>query len=382
MCVDRIAIDEAEALAIEATGLSDFGPTHYREGLQVFIESLAIDGPLHENGVRVMRDLLVLRLSTRLKWVDWIANHPGVNTTSLPKRPIFIVGTPRSGTTLLYNLLSHHPDVRCPVFWEMLDTIPPAWDCGEDEVAERIAAMEEFLRDYNEGLPQFKPIHYLHSASQVEECNGLLDVSFRSPIKAFALWPGPHYYRWLGEQSPEAMDAAFAEYRSMVCLLAHSTPEKTWLSKCPIAAPFTQHLKAAFPDARIVHTHRDPRERIASLCSLNLNLHSVYREPTVEGAREQVLTYNRLSMEGMSKARAVAPNDTFDIDYPDLVADPLKTVVTLCENLGLSVTDAFLTECRAWLDSKNPYDAKKVGKHAYAAETFGLDLEELAKLEP
>ena len=164
MNVENITPDEVELLAIEATSLSDFGPSHYREGLEVFLESLVIDGPMHEEGVRVMRDLMVLRLSTRLKWTDWIAKHPEINTSELPQPPIFIVGTPRSGTTLLYNLMSHHPDVRCPVFWEALDTIPPAWDCDESTVQERIAAMDEFLRDYNEGLPQFKAIHFLHSA--------------------------------------------------------------------------------------------------------------------------------------------------------------------------------------------------------------------------
>ncbi|MEZ6098278.1 MAG: sulfotransferase [Pirellulaceae bacterium] len=382
MCVDEITIDEVETLANEATGLSDFGPSHYRDGLEVFLESLAVDGPMHKEGVRIMRDLIVLTLSNRLKWVDWVGRHPGIDAQPLTNAPIFIVGTARSGTTLLYNLMSHHPEVRCPVFWETLDPIPPAWNCDGSTVNERIAAMDEFLRDYNEGLPQFKAIHYFHSATQVEECNTLLYIPFKSPTKAFAVWPGPRYYRWLASQSAESMRTAFSEYRSLVHLLARSAPDKTWLTKCPMNAPYTHCLHEAFPTARIVHTHRDCRERLPSLCNLNRHLHSVYREPTINGVREQVLFYNQLSMESMSRARVAHPDDTFDIDYPDLVADPVKTVATLCESLGLSVTERFLADCQSWLDSRNPYDAKKVGKHEYDAKTFGLDLEELAKLEP
>ncbi len=111
--------------ASEQMRLSDFGPDTFRPGLARLIESIESDGRLTLFGRYFARRQLLELLTHRLQLVDYRSRHPEI-ADEVIRRPLFILGLPRTGTTLLYGLLAEDPANRAPLSWEIDDPCPPA----------------------------------------------------------------------------------------------------------------------------------------------------------------------------------------------------------------------------------------------------------------
>jgi hypothetical protein len=106
--------DALMAEASKATGLEDFGPGDFREGLDVLLESLETDADLSPStDVAVIADFR-RRLVNRLQVEAWYGEHPEI--AELPVRgPVDINGLPRTGTSALGNILSLDPQFRAHI---------------------------------------------------------------------------------------------------------------------------------------------------------------------------------------------------------------------------------------------------------------------------
>ena len=115
--------DELIQAAQKATGLQRFDSDSFREGLDVLLRDLnKIAYP--EPGIARIRGALIGALSTRLKTTAYLDEHPELLTRPVA-RPVFVFGIPRTGTTLLSNLLAADPARRSPLTWEIDDPVPP-----------------------------------------------------------------------------------------------------------------------------------------------------------------------------------------------------------------------------------------------------------------
>ena len=90
--------DELLAAATEQTGLDDFGGDTFREGLEVYCESVRSEARLNEVGAVAVPANAVSSLANRLKVVDWAARHPDVATEPVVA-PLVVIGMFRAGTT-------------------------------------------------------------------------------------------------------------------------------------------------------------------------------------------------------------------------------------------------------------------------------------------
>jgi len=120
-------IPSAEALveaAVEATGLDDFGEPTWREGVERYVDALNDTADLNEIGVSVAGDGVVTDLGTRLQLVHWRNEHPSVAEQEIV-RPIVIVGLPRTGTSILHDLMAQDRSMRAPISWEVERPVPP-----------------------------------------------------------------------------------------------------------------------------------------------------------------------------------------------------------------------------------------------------------------
>ena len=122
--------DALLAEAMQATGLSDFGPGDFREGLDVLLESLERDADLSPATDAAVIGDLRRRLVNRLEVEAWYRDHPEIE--QLPVRgPVDINGLPRTGTTALANMMSLDPQFRCLRGWEQSKPCPPPTLEGE-----------------------------------------------------------------------------------------------------------------------------------------------------------------------------------------------------------------------------------------------------------
>ena len=124
-------VDEIVAAAVEQTGLDDFGADlipssvlSFREGLDLYVDSLDREAQLNELGAVALPPAVTAALVNRLKVVDWAKQHPEVHTERI-EAPIVVIGMFRAGTTFLSHLLDQDPTNRALLGWESQDSAPP-----------------------------------------------------------------------------------------------------------------------------------------------------------------------------------------------------------------------------------------------------------------
>src|SRR4051812_8394561 len=101
-----VALDEASLLdaARMATGLDDFGDDTWIEPFRIFVDALEHEADLHLLGRVMARDEIVRALVNRLEVRATLQRHPEILEQRV-ESPALVVGTGRSGTSILHELL-------------------------------------------------------------------------------------------------------------------------------------------------------------------------------------------------------------------------------------------------------------------------------------
>ncbi len=95
--------------ACELAGSDDFGADDgWRANLSRLVDGLVHEADLSPLGVEIAAADVIVPLRNRLQITAWRTEHPEVADERI-EQPIFILGQPRTGTTILYDLLSQDP---------------------------------------------------------------------------------------------------------------------------------------------------------------------------------------------------------------------------------------------------------------------------------
>jgi hypothetical protein len=361
-----LSVGGLRAAAEAETGLKAWGGEAFVEPLTLYLEAIEESAGLHNQGRYVLWKVFMRLLCNRLLMARDFAQHPEIEETAIP-RPLYILGMPRTGTTLLHNLLACDPAARSIRLWEGFFPSPPP-DAATRDADPRIAQATEMVGTFNHLAPKLAAVHYLDPTGP-EECLWLFEhtfVDFIHELRAHV----PRYSDWLTEH--EADPATYREYRKMVQLLGWRSPGQHWVFKAPRHLMGLAGLLEVFPEARIVQTHRDPLEVLPSLCSLC----EIDRQIFTEQPDKDLIGdfwMGRLQ-RGFTHALEVRESDTperyVDVAYRDLIADPIAVVKRIYEAHGYAYTDAFEQAMRDWLEANRQH---KHGVHRYALEDYGLE---------
>ena len=120
--------DRLAEAAVVAAGADDFGADTWRTGLELYLADLDEHAQLNEIGVGVAEDGVVADLANRLRIEAWRKEHPAVAEQEV-RQPIIIVGQPRTGTTILLDLMAQDPANRAPLSWEVERPVPAPRCC-------------------------------------------------------------------------------------------------------------------------------------------------------------------------------------------------------------------------------------------------------------
>jgi hypothetical protein len=356
--------DALIADAAEATGLSDFGPGDFREGLDVLLESLARDADLSPATDAAVIGDLRRRLANRLQAEAWFREHPELAEQSV-RGPIDINGLPRTGTTALANMMSRDPQFRSLRGWEQAQPCPPPILATEATDPRRLAEIAK-----NEALPAELHAMHLYDADATMEDTEVLGMAFHG--QQFTL-PVYGYHAWwrAAEMTP-----TYAYHRRIATLLQSRRPPDLWLFKAPHHNFHLEAIVAAYPDARFVMTHRDPAKSVPSWASI---VSAIFPAPNGERDLHQlgreVSEHLRVGVEHAIAARARLGEDRFfDVHHRMLIADPMNTVRGVYEFLGLELRPEVERSLRDWQDANR---SGAHGTHRYSAEQFGLSTAQL-----
>jgi len=354
------------------TGLRDYGePTPY-EPLAVLTNALSHEAGLHEFGrfalSRQLRDILI----SRLKLNDWLRRNPHVEREPI-REPVFIVGFPRTGTTLLQWLMSHLHHMRPLHGYENFHPIPPRRRFFHRRDP-RISPYWRHVKTIHRLAPALPAIHPMRPDGPEE---GLVMLA-RSLVSWFFLLEAhmPSYRHWLEQQHTSRLPAAYRLYRRQLQMLQWQSQspasEARWLLKCPLHLDALDTLLTVFPDARIIHTHRPLRDALPSTCSLHAVMHNMFCDRVDPAAiGEDVFQQTRRVVGRIEATRArLTENQVFDVPYHQLTDDPAGMVGRIADWLDrpLRQDEADRIEHFA---AERPLTAGQP-QHRYSLEQFGL----------
>jgi len=361
---------EVDAILGEAqrrTGLSDFGDPAFRAPFERLLRSLREEARLNAVG-RAMQfernvGLLVNRLRTEEAW----RRDPEIADERI-ERPLVIVGLARTGTTMLHRMMASDPRWLALLWYESRNPAPFP-DSEGAAVDPRITDAEAEVAMMLEGSPDLIAAHPMDAHAPDEEIM-LVEHAFTSwNPEAFCRVPGYSAYLDMIDLAPG--------YRYLVRLLQFLQWQKRrrgetatrWVLKAPYHLGSLDALFAAFPDARIAMTHRDPVQTVPSLASLVRTLYVLGSDTvdTLEIGAHWSQRWAR-ALERALAARAQREDRFLDIYYDELVADPMAQVRRIYAHAGLELTDAAEAQMRRWA-VENERDRRPV--HAYTLEEFG-----------
>lgn len=359
--------------AIAATGVDDFGADGWQEGLDHLLHSFTAEAQLNDIGVEVAAGDVQSYLTTRLQLEAWRASHPAIADEPITQ-PIVIVGQPRTGTTILFDLLAQDPALRAPLSWEVdLPVPPPA--AASRATDPRIAQVDEKLAMVDLVVPGFRDFHPL-GAQLAQECVRITGHDFKSLIFS-TQYRTPTYDRWLLHEADLA--SAYAFHRRFLQHLQSEQPTDQWLLKSPAHLWSLGELAAEYPDAVVVQTHRDPLKVVASISALVTHLRQMTMDsPSVAEAAGEWAEHIYDGLERGMAARDAGvfpPSQVIDLQFSDFIADPFTTIEAVYGAMGRELTPDAEARMRAFL-STHPGDGGGGGTRYRWADT-GLDADEL-----
>ncbi|MCP5040899.1 MAG: sulfotransferase [bacterium] len=349
------------------TGLEDFGGEQFREGLRRLVNSLNEQAQLNVLGRIGARTTLVGSLRNRLQLHDHRKKNPQVAEQEI-REPLFIVGLPRTGTTVLFNLLSLDPANRAPLSWEVERPCPaPREETHHSDP--RIESMEKQFANLIKMAPNLYAIHEF-GAELPQECIAIIGHEFLS-VQFHIMYNVASYQEWLDGQSTLP---ALAFHRRFLQHLQSEFPPKRWVLKTPGHLAVIDELLEVYPDARIIHTHRDPLDVMPSIASLSYTLRGLGTDaldPHFVGHQQTELWANHLERAQRARERTRDREDQFiDVQFEDVANDPIAVIERIYAHFAIPFEAATRQLMQAHLAS-NPRG--KHGAHHYSLEDFGLD---------
>ncbi len=355
------------AKATDAAGLSDFGDDYFREPLAVLLRAFETEADLTPLGRMIAQRDIVRLLTNRLHMVDAHERHSEISCGDV-SRPLFIVGLPRTGTTILHELMAQDRGKRVPMTWEVNDVWPPPETSTYDSDP-RIAAIDKHFEGVDQIIPGFKQMHPM-GAQLPQECVALTAHDFASMI--FTTTHNiPSYQRWLDRAD---MRPVYRSHRRQLQYLQWRCPAERWVLKSPGHLWALDALLDVYPDACIVQTHRDPLKVVASLTSLVTVLRGMASDHV--DAHAVGAEWAALLAAGLEKAMSVReraqfpPERIFDMNFREFLRDEIAMVRRIYEHFGMTLSPEAEDRMRRFLKA-NPRD--KHGAHQYRLADAGLN---------
>lgn len=369
--MSTLRADDVIAEACEETGLENFGPDTFREGLAKLCESVEAEAQLNDVGDVAVRSTIVASLANRLRVVDWFDQHPDAKDEQIDA-PMVVIGMFRAGTTFLSYLLDRDPGNRALLRWESNDSVPPPTP-ATFRTGPRVDAARESAEMLEQINPRMKAIHH-EDADGPTECVTLLAQHFMS-LSWEAITNVESYSRWMLATDQRS---AYEYHRSALQVLQSAGVRGRWTLKSPHHAIALEALTAVYPDARLVMLHRDPAVLCASVCSLVTTLTGTFSDAD---HRPYIAQHWPMMLE-----ESVTRSDTFraahpehpilDVHYADLVQDPVATVAEIYTACGAELDADARAAITAYVDS---HPKGEFGTHGYDLAEFGLDAGEIAE---
>jgi hypothetical protein len=350
-----------------AFGLADDG---VRQRFRQLVDWINARGPYTAHEIDGMRQQLTRLLTHRLRIALDRRRFPDITKEAIV-RPIFVVGLPRSGTTLLHSMLAEDPDVHAPRAWHVHTPSPPP---GAGPVCKgRIAYAQRAVEHIIDFVPGLLPLHpyWDHGATALVEDEELFTLDFRNAYPTL-LYRVPTL-DVIVDAGGGDVAGAYRFHRELLQHLQWNTDTHRWACKGVYHQFQLNALFAAYPDALCVWPHRSFKEIHISTVTIASVLYDA-----ITGGRIDWKQYARTTAEALKAGLDHVMSDPIVDDprvvhlrFADIAADPVAAVRNMYARGGMIVSAEHERRMRTWLsDPSNRVD--RYGRYPYAHEPFGI----------
>jgi hypothetical protein len=362
----RGVIQDAERRA----GHGYLGHSIFDGALAVLTASYRSDARVHAYGARRLHGELVAGLAARIAVDHAVAEAPKIREVEI-ERPIFIVSFPRTGSTLLLNVLAQSEGARTFRHWELLNPAPPP-DPETEATDPRRAVSRAWIEDYYAHFPELRAIHAFDTDGP-DECVRLFTHTFMT-MQFLNRGYMPGYARWflMQDRTP-----AYEYHRLCLQTLCFKRPGNPVIVKDPFHIWSLDALRAVYPDACIVHIHRDPVESLASWANYVTGVLGICSDRIEPGeVGELWLDLFRVAVRQLAGARTGGDSRAIlDVRYTDVAARPFDAARRILDHFGfVRDRDETLSRISAYLSRHPP---KQHVSHPYSLERFGFTADRL-----
>jgi hypothetical protein len=358
--------------AIALTGLDDFGPDPtFRDRVGVYVSALRREANLSPVGRVTQYTQVRQLLMNRLLVEDLVKRHPEIAQIEI-KRPIVIVGMPRTGTTHLHNLMASDPALRALPYWESLEPVlAPGERAAAGQPDPRIERAEIATSTLDLLMPYFARMHEM-TAEHVHEEIQLLAVDFSTMLfETTAIVPTWRDYYATHDQTPH-----YRYLRKMLQVCQWQRGGTRWVLKSPQHLEQFRALLAVFPDATFVVTYRDPIAIVASFVTMvtyTARMSAASIDPHAYGRYWSVRIEQMLY--ACARDHGLLPGDrTVDVHFRDFMRDDIATVQSIYDVAQQPFSEASRAAMGTFM-AEHPRG--RYGRVHYDLADFGLDEREL-----
>lgn len=342
-------------------------PAQLVTGLHELINSINSEAAANSFGELAIKSLLERTVYNRLKIEQLLAQQPEIEKKPI-QRPIFIIGMPRTGTTILHAMMHEDPAHRSPLSWECLLPYP----VPQPETFANNPQLNTVRKEFDQLfklVPDFKKKHHMEADSP-QECLGInmLDMnSFQTAAQVYI----PSYMDWINNKADKSETMRFHK-RFLQYLQSGGVQGERWLLKSPVHLMRLEEIFEVYPDACIIMTHRMPAKVVPSASSLIASVRSLYsdQEDLKRTGKEQSALWSDYFNRFLAARQKLNREDQIlDLKFEDFVSDQIGTIQKIYTHFGWEFTSEASDKMQSFL-AQNPKD--KHGAHVYTLEDFGL----------
>src|SRR2546423_2219018 len=360
-----IAADLIET-AKRRCSLDDFGDSEFFEGLSRLLESCQDEARLNLIGKIALKLDVLETLCARLQMERDRELYPNISCQEI-HQPIFIVGLPRSGTSVLHRLLAADPQHRAPLMWEVRSPSPPTHASEK----RRIQSATQSCSLFNWLVPPFRYVHTV-GAEVPQECVSLMTPTFLSD-QFDAMYYVPSYRTWFFRQD---LRPAYEYHRRFLQHLQFRRAARRWILKAPTHMFAMPTLMSVYPDALFVQTHRTPIDAMASVSSLVTILRNAFSDavdPFIV-CREAIDYWAETMDKFLSERDRLAGNRICDIQYDEIRREPIDAVRRIYEYFGWTLSREAEQRMRVLVANQAE---RQSANHRYDLSQFGSSAQEV-----
>lgn len=352
----------------------NFRDNKMEEGLNRLVYAIHSEARLNTFGKIAVRRVVQRSADQRLHIERAYSESPAIAEEAIDQ-PLFVIGMPRTGTTILQALLHRDPTHRSPMCWECL--IPyPAPAPEQYESNDRINQIQSEFDQIFRLVPDFKKKHYMEADSP-QECIGITALNFCS-FQYLAQCYMPSYHEWFVTEADQVANMRWHK-RFLQFLQSGGVRRERWLLKSPIHLSRLRAIFKVYPDARIVVTHRHPKYIVPSVASLLTSVRSLYSdyEDSNRSGQEALHIWSSYFDRFLADRQLLDKEaQIVDVNFEYFVQDHLGVVEEIYRHFGWNLSDAAREAMRLFLQEEQ---RDKHGKHEYSLAQFGIDESDVAK---